>query len=298
MCAAGQCGLRRCAISEMPLAQKRGSSAAPLTLLGEFRAELAEHRADMHADFLEKAPAHHAGDAAAKIGRAVAALPRRAHEAAGRAGIERRRRLVLEALRIPRKSGRAVPRTRRARCLRVSLIGASHSCKVRDERCEPPPLGAGVGGGGAQKEPQTAPSQFLRTPPPCPPRVGEGALTCRVHGVSRKPPHGEGGRQCFEDQSNFSHAPVCRIASVNTIAAAVTTLSERKPARHRHPHAGLRGGVEFPRRTGAFAAEDQRVACGKRKILEVAPRRQSRPAPSARPTVPAPRGSWRGWHGG
>ena len=60
-------------------------------ILAEFRREFAEHRRDMDADFLEHAALHHRHDAAA-AGRAavIGAVPRRAHETAGRAVGERR----------------------------------------------------------------------------------------------------------------------------------------------------------------------------------------------------------------
>src|SRR5690606_26812103 len=56
------------------------------------------HGRHMHADLFEETPAHHAGDAAALVGDAVAAPPRRPHEATGRARIERGRRLIFQRL--------------------------------------------------------------------------------------------------------------------------------------------------------------------------------------------------------
>ena len=68
-------------------------------VFAEFGRELAEHGRDVHADLLEHTSLHHRHHAAA-AGRAgvVGALPRRAHEAAGRAVDKRRamRKIVLD----------------------------------------------------------------------------------------------------------------------------------------------------------------------------------------------------------
>ena len=63
--------LRRCAISEMPLAKSadRRPRHSFFANSGETRPYT---RRDMHADLLEEPPAHHAGNAAAAIGRAIA----------------------------------------------------------------------------------------------------------------------------------------------------------------------------------------------------------------------------------
>ena len=85
MCTAGTCGFCGCAISEMPEAQKRGSSSAPGNLRAEFRRELAVHGRDVDADLLEDAAVHHRHHAAAaRRAGVVGALPRRSHEAARR----------------------------------------------------------------------------------------------------------------------------------------------------------------------------------------------------------------------
>src|SRR3954471_1179209 len=66
-------------------------------LRAKFRCEFAVHGRAVHADFLEKPPAHHAHHAAAAgLTGVIGAVPRRADEASGVARIERGRRLVLE----------------------------------------------------------------------------------------------------------------------------------------------------------------------------------------------------------
>ena len=55
MCTAGTCGLRRCAISEMPEAQKRGIVGRARNLRAELGREFAVHGRAMHADLLEQA---------------------------------------------------------------------------------------------------------------------------------------------------------------------------------------------------------------------------------------------------
>ena len=68
-------------------------------LATEFQRELAMHGRAVHADLFEQPPAHHRHHPAAALGAGViGALPRRAHEAAGLARIERGRGLVLEFL--------------------------------------------------------------------------------------------------------------------------------------------------------------------------------------------------------
>ena len=86
--------------------------------LAEFRRELAVHGRAMHADFLEHAPAHQRHHAAAAgLAAVVGALPRRAHEAAGRpvATAAPWRAGRLRPPRRPRRYRRASVRTRRAR---------------------------------------------------------------------------------------------------------------------------------------------------------------------------------------
>ena len=82
MCTAGTCGLRRCAISEMPEAQKPVRRRRPESAR-EFRREFAMYGRAVHADLLEQPAVHHRHHAAAAGPAAmVRAIPRRAHEAA------------------------------------------------------------------------------------------------------------------------------------------------------------------------------------------------------------------------
>jgi hypothetical protein len=83
----------------MPDAQKRGIVGRARNLRAEFRREFAVHGRAMHADLLEQPSAHHRHHAAAAgLAGMVGALPGRAHEAPGLAGIERCRRLVFQPL--------------------------------------------------------------------------------------------------------------------------------------------------------------------------------------------------------
>ena len=85
ICTAGTCGLRRCAISEMPEAQKRGIVGGARNLLAEFRREVAVHGRAVHADLLEQPPAHQRHHAAAAgLAGMVGALQGVRDEAAGR----------------------------------------------------------------------------------------------------------------------------------------------------------------------------------------------------------------------
>ena len=73
--------------------------ARALNLGAEFGAEFAVHGRAVHADLFEQPSAHHAHHAAAAgLAGMVGAVPGRAHEAPGVAGIELGRRLVLELL--------------------------------------------------------------------------------------------------------------------------------------------------------------------------------------------------------
>ena len=96
--------------------------------LAEFRRELAVHGRDVHADLLEHAAVHHRHHAAA-AGRAgvVGALPRRAHEAAGRAIGERRARRQRVLERLERRADVVAQPLEpgRARALRASIRLAS-----------------------------------------------------------------------------------------------------------------------------------------------------------------------------
>ena len=91
-------------------------------LRAEFGREFAMHGGAVHADLLEQPPAHHRHHAAAAgLAGVVGAVPGRAHEAPGVAGIERSRRIVFQPL-----EGRAdvvaqAPRTSSARVLRSSI---------------------------------------------------------------------------------------------------------------------------------------------------------------------------------
>ena len=83
----------------MPDAQNLGSSAAPGISRPEFGRELAVYRRAVHADLFEQPPAHHRHHAAAAgLACMVGALPRRALETPGIAGIEGRGRVVLQPL--------------------------------------------------------------------------------------------------------------------------------------------------------------------------------------------------------
>ncbi len=112
MCTAGTCGLCICAISEMPEAQKRGIVGGARNLRAEFGREFAVHGRAMHADLLEQPAVHHRHHAAAaRLAGMVGAVPGRAHEAAGVAGIERRAVRRPRAVRSRRRCRRAAPRT-------------------------------------------------------------------------------------------------------------------------------------------------------------------------------------------
>ena len=70
-------------MSEMPDAQKRGSSIRTRDLLAELRCKLAMNGRRMYADFLEHAAMHHAHDAAATLFPSmIGPLPGRANELA------------------------------------------------------------------------------------------------------------------------------------------------------------------------------------------------------------------------
>ena len=79
MCTAGTCGLRGWMISEMPLAQKRGSSAAPGICRGEFRRESAMDGRAVNAGLLEEPAMQHRHHATAAV--CLFALPGLAREA-------------------------------------------------------------------------------------------------------------------------------------------------------------------------------------------------------------------------
>ena len=123
MCTAGTRGLRMWAISEMPVAKKRGSSSAPGMFLRHLRREGPEHGGGVHADLLEEAAVHQAHHAAA----AARALPRlAARTGRARPSIERRRAPRPPAPRRRRRFGRAgISNHRRAVSLRVSMTEAS-----------------------------------------------------------------------------------------------------------------------------------------------------------------------------
>ena len=108
MCTAGTCGLTGWAISEMPEAQKAGSSSAPGNLAAELRRELAVDGRGVHADLLEDAPVHHRHDAAAAR---LGTMPLLALEPARLAIRQRTRQLVLERFESSRRWRREAPRT-------------------------------------------------------------------------------------------------------------------------------------------------------------------------------------------
>ena len=97
-------------------------------LLAEFRRELAVHGRAMHADLLEHAAVHHRHHAAAaRRAGMIGALPRRAHEAAGRAIGQRRARGQRVLERLERRADVVAQRSNqaRARSLRASSVAAS-----------------------------------------------------------------------------------------------------------------------------------------------------------------------------
>jgi hypothetical protein len=87
MCTAGTLGFTGWAMSEMPVAKKRGILAGAGNLGAELGRELAKDGRAVDADLLEDAARHHAHDAAAAVGAGVVgAHPGLAAEAACRLG--------------------------------------------------------------------------------------------------------------------------------------------------------------------------------------------------------------------
>ena len=155
MCAGGTCGERRCATSEMPLAQNRPSSSAPGICRRNSGLNSPADGRDVDADLLEHPAAHdrHDAAAAARAGpRLAARTGRRQHRMAPH------RHSRPRSPRTRRRSGRAGSRTNARAAARWLLVGRS----------------------------------------------------------SRRPP---------------AATPVCRSASASTMAAAIATLSERRPGR-------------------------------------------------------------------
>ena len=99
ICTAGTFGLRICAISEIPDAQNRGSSAAPGICARNSGANSPCTVEQCTPTFSNSRPCimrHHA--AASGLAGMVGAVPGRARETSGIAGIERGRRFVFELL--------------------------------------------------------------------------------------------------------------------------------------------------------------------------------------------------------
>ena len=132
MCTAGTSGERICATSEMPLAQKRGSSAAPGISLAELGRELAEHGRDVDADLLEHAAAHHRHRAAAAARRAARPCAR-----SGRAAARRRRAPAYSssiASNAAQMRSRSASNQAAARCWR-SEAAPARGCSLSSGRC-------------------------------------------------------------------------------------------------------------------------------------------------------------------
>ena len=110
-------------------------------LRAEFGRELAMHGGTVHADLLEQPPAHHRHHAAAAgLAGVVGAVPGRAHEAPGVAGIERSRRIVFQPL-----EGRAdvvaqglEPGSRAASCESCSIRSDIHRARDGCRRSHSP----------------------------------------------------------------------------------------------------------------------------------------------------------------
>ena len=144
MCTAGTCGERGWTISEMPAAQKCGSSSAPAICRAKFGREFAVDRRDMDAGLLEQTTMQHRHLTAATF--AALARPGFADEAAGLAVGHRSGAFVLECFEIGADvvaQGRGTRRRRALsypRCRRSwhppAVAGVLAEPRARDQRNE------------------------------------------------------------------------------------------------------------------------------------------------------------------